>query len=152
MLKTVRNKLEKYSIKNVILKENDFLHMYDIPDSFADLILMYDVIHGNDLKTKLPVRFDYYHEAKRILKSDGILSIAPFECANLKDINGKRKKYSLEKLVSEIEENGYQFKEKIDGAIHFDYYHSEYHWKKCSDNMPFNYLEQGPVLNFYNKK
>ena len=152
MLKVVRDKLEKYNIKNVIPKENNFSNIPDISDNYADLILMYDVIFASDLKTKLPLRFGYYQEAKRILKPSGILSINLFEIGKTRDMCGKRKKYSTEKLIAEIEENGYKFKEKINGAIHFDYYHSEYHWKKCNGDMPFDYLEQGPVLNFYNKK
>lgn len=60
---------------------------------------------------------------------------------NVKSIHWK-------KLVAEIESCGFTFKEMVEGAIHFDYYHSPYHWKKLNDNMPFDYLENGPVLNF----
>jgi hypothetical protein len=36
----------------------------------------------------------------------------------------------------------------LTGAIHFDYYHSSYHWKKLNGDMAFDYLEVGPVMNF----
>jgi ubiquinone/menaquinone biosynthesis C-methylase UbiE len=92
--------------------------------------------------------FLFFEEAKRVLKPNGILSIAPFECDNLRDIGGKRKKYSIDMLIAEIESLGFQFHNRIDGAIHFDYYHSPYHWKKLNGNMSFDYLKKGPVINF----
>jgi len=146
MLKAVEEKIKQYNINNVRLLEADFTK--NIGDVSADLVLMYDVLHGNDLKTKLPLRFKYLEAAKRMLKINGVLSVAPFECAKLKDRNGKYKKYSIDKLTTEIEEIGFKFKESIDGAIHFGDYHSDYHWKKHNGDMPFSYLEQAPVLNF----
>ena len=146
MLKVIEEKIKQYNIANVRLLETDFTE--NIDDISADLVLMYDVLHGNDLKTKLPLRFKYLEAAKRMLKKNGILSVAPFECANLKDINGKYKKYSIDKLTAEIEDVGFKFKESIDGAIHFEHYHSHYHWKKLSGDMSFDYLEQTPALNF----
>ena len=148
MLKAVEKKIKQYDVTNIRLLEANFTENIGITDMSADLILMYDVLHGNDLKTKLPLRFKYLEAAKRMLKKNGILSIAPFECENLKDINGKYKKYSIDKLTTEIEEIGFKFVESIDGAIHFEHYHSPYHWKKLNGDMPFSYLERMPVLNF----
>jgi ubiquinone/menaquinone biosynthesis C-methylase UbiE len=112
---------------------------------------MYDLIHGNT-QDKTPIRFALFEEAKRILKPEGVLSIAPFECENLRDRNGKVRKYTHQKLIAEIEASGFLLAGSVDGAIHFDYYHNAYHWKKLNGDMSFDYLEKGPVLNFRNKK
>ena len=151
VLKVVKEKIEQYKISNIVVKHSDGSMLIPYPDNFADLVLMYDFIHGNTSE-KLPIRFSFFEQAKRVLKPSAILSIAPFECENLRDIDGKRKKYTLEKLISEIVSAGFQLTERIDGAIHFDYYHSAYHWKKLNGDMQFEYLEKGPVLNFSNVK
>lgn len=150
-IKAVKEKMKQYNVSNIIVKHSDGSMQIPYPDNFADIILMYDFIHGNT-SAKLPIRFSLFDEAKRVLKSSAILSIAPFECEYLRDLSGKRKKYTLTKLISEIESTGYRFMERVDGAIHFDYYHSAYHWKKLNGDMPFDYLEKGPVLNFMNVK
>lgn len=138
-------------IENIKLDHSDGSLVIPYSCGFADIVLLYDFIHGNT-QEKLPIRFKIFEEARRVLKPNGILSIAPFECKNLRDINGKSRKYTLEKLIAEIESSGFQFKESVDGAVHFDYYHSAYHWKKLNGNMPFEYLEKGVVLNFNNMR
>ncbi len=151
MLKFVREKIEKYGVANIVLQHADGSLKMDFPNNFADIILMYDLIHGNT-QDKMPIRFALFEEAKRVLKPGGILSIAPFECGNLRDRNGKSRKYTHPKMIAEIEASGFQFNGSVDGAVHFDYYHSAYHWKKLNGDMPFDYLEKGPVLNFSNIK
>lgn len=151
MKNTSQRKLKKADIENVNLNHSDGFFTFAYPNDYADIVLLYDFIHGNT-QEKRPIRFKLYEEAKRVLNPGGILSIAPFECANLRDVNGKKRKYTTEKLIEEIEASGYQFKESVDGAIHFDYYHSAYHWKKLNGDMPFEYLEKGMVLNFNNMK
>ena len=132
MIKIVQDKLKKHSITNVRLCEADGSLTIAFPDNFSDMILMYDFIHGNT-PDKLPIRFSFFEEARRVIKPNGILSITPFECENLRDIKGKRKKYSLEMLIAEIEDYGFHYHERIEGAIHFDYYHSPYHWKNLME-------------------
>ncbi len=151
MLEIVQSKTENHSITNVHLVKADGSPSIDFPDCYADMILMYDFIHGNT-QEKLPIRFEMFEQARRVLKPKGILSIAPFECEYLRDSSGKRKKYTLKKLISEVESCGFGYYESIDGAVHFDYYHSPYHWKKLNGDMPFDYLEVGPVINFYKQK
>ncbi|WP_024832907.1 class I SAM-dependent methyltransferase [Ruminiclostridium josui] len=151
MLEIVQTKIETHSITNVHLVKADGSLSIDFPDCYSDMILMYDFIHGNT-QEKLPIRFKMFEEARRVLKPKGILSIAPFECEYLRDSSGKRRKYSLGKLISEVENYGFRYYESIDGAVHFDYYHSPYHWKKLNGEMPFDYLEVGPVINFYKQK
>lgn len=110
--------------------------------------MMYDMIHGNDLKTKLPIRYALLKEAWRVLKEDGILSIAPFDCEYLRDPSGKRKKYSIHQLIQEIEESGFKLEAKHDGAIHFEKYHSPYQWKIHNDDLKFEDMEKGYIYNF----
>ena len=92
MLGHIQRKMEQYHVGNIILCEADVSSKCVFANDFADAILMYDLIHGNDLATKLPLRFRFFEEAHRILKPHGVLSVAPFECANLRDKTGKRKK------------------------------------------------------------
>jgi ubiquinone/menaquinone biosynthesis C-methylase UbiE len=146
-LKFVQDKVEKHGVTNVRLCQADGSLTIAFPDNFSDMILMYDFIHGNT-NEKLPIRFSFFEEAKRVLKPNGILSITVFECEKLRDLKGIRKKYSLEMLIAEIENCGFRYYNRIEGAIHFDYYHSPYHWQKLNGDMPFDYLEVGPVINF----
>jgi SAM-dependent methyltransferase len=96
----------------------------DFTNNFADLVIMNDFIHSNDVNTKMPIRFIFFEEAYRVLKNGGILSIAPFDCEFMRDRNGKKRKYSHEQIISEIENYGFDFLFKQAGAIHFEKYHS----------------------------
>jgi len=40
----------------------------EFEDCFVDAVLLFDVIHGNDLQTKMPIRFELFEEAYRVLK------------------------------------------------------------------------------------
>jgi len=150
LLKFIGEKAARFQINNIIPHHADFGEKTGFADHFADAILMYDVIHGNDPKSKLPCRFRYFEEAKRVLKPGGVLSIAPFHCASLKNAEGRRERYSRKKLIHEIEDCGYQFVETIDRAIHFEAYYSPYKWNKLGGDMPFDALERGVALNFRN--
>lgn len=147
MLQIIQDKMDRYSIPNIRLTQADGSLTMAFPNEFSDIILMYDLIHGNT-QDKLPIRLSLFEEAHRVLKPEGILSIAPFECEYLRDTMGKRKKYTLNKIISEVEKYGFRYIESLEGAIHFDYYHSAYHWKKLNGDMAFDYLEVGPVMNF----
>jgi ubiquinone/menaquinone biosynthesis C-methylase UbiE len=150
-IKAIKKEFDDYSIKNInIIQNNNGL--IEFKNDFADIILLYDMIHGNNLKTKMPVRFKLYEEAYRVLKNQGTLSIAPFgECNNLSDKNGKYKKYTKEKIFDEIADYGFCFSFEIDGAIHFEKYRSPYQWKKFNNDMKFEDVEKGPIWNFIKK-
>jgi len=148
-LKIVEEKIAKIGIANVKLLETDFIEGNAISGNYADVVLMYDLIHSNNKITKMPMRFDFIKAAKRILKPNAILSIAPFHCTYLKDINGKGTRYSLKKLINEIEEYGFTFNKRFTGAIHFVDYHKSSQWEKFNGDMPFEHLERGITLNFY---
>jgi ubiquinone/menaquinone biosynthesis C-methylase UbiE len=145
----VKNKINNYGINNIELILNKKEIKIPLENNFVDIVIFYDMIHGNNLQTKLPIRFDMYKEAYRVLKNNGILSIAPFsECNNMKDKNGKYKKYSKEKTIEEIQEYGFDYVSEITGAIHFEKSRSPYQWKKFKNNMQFNDIEKGPIWNF----
>lgn len=72
----------------------------------------------------MPIRYVLLKEAWRVLEEDGILLIAPFDCEYLRDSNGTREKYSIDKLIQEIEESCFNLESKHDGAVHFEKYHS----------------------------
>jgi ubiquinone/menaquinone biosynthesis C-methylase UbiE len=148
-IKILQNKIDNYGIKNIEIIENKKELIIPLKYNFADVVLYYDMIHGNDLQTKLPVRFGMYTEAKRVLKKNGILSIAPFsECNKMKDKNGKYKNYSKEKIIEEIKEYEFTYISEIEGAIHFEKSRSPYQWKKFNNNMQFEDIEKGPIWNF----
>ena len=148
-IKIVKNKIENYGINNIEIIINGKELKIPLENNFVDVLLYYDMIHGNNLQTKLPVRFDMFIEAYRVIKNNGILSIAPFsECNNMKDKNGKYKKYTKEKIIEEIQEYGFSYINEIDGAIHFEKSRSPHLWKKYNNNMQFEDIETGPIWNF----
>ena len=148
-LNIVKKKIQEYKITNVeIIKNGKELHI-PLKNETVDILLFYDMIHGNYLETKLPTRFDMYPEAYRTLKLNGILSIAPFhECDRMKDKQGRWKKYTKEKIIDELKNYGFEFVSEIDGGIHFENSRSPYLWKKFNNNMQFEDIEKGPIWNF----
>ena len=73
-LDIVRKKLIEYKITNVEIIQNEKKSITPLENEVADILLLYDIIHGCYIETKLPIRFDIYPEANRILKQNGILS------------------------------------------------------------------------------
>lgn len=151
-LKILKQRIASYAIVNVEVIKNNGEQKIDFDDDFADLIVMNDFIHGNDLKTKMPIRFAFFEEARRVLKNGGILSIAPFDCEYLRDKSGKKRKYTIDMIKLELAEFGFEFISKLDGSIHFEKYHSPYQWKIHNNDLKFEDLETGIILNFRNTK
>jgi ubiquinone/menaquinone biosynthesis C-methylase UbiE len=148
----VKKKITDYGLNCIEIIQNGKELTIPLKNDFVDILLYYDMIHGNNLQTKLPVRFDMYIEAYRVIKDNGILSIAPFcECNNMKDKNGKYKKYSKDKIIEEIQEYGFIYSSEVSGAIHFEKSRSPYQWKKFNNDMQFDDIETGPIWNFKKK-
>lgn len=147
-LKILKNKIDECKLNNVYIRKNNGELLIQLENKTVDFVIMYDFIHGNDIKTKLPIRYKMFKESWRVLKEGGILSIAPFDCEYLRDSNGKRKKYSIDQLIQEIEESGFELESKHDGAIHFEKYHSPYQWKIHNDNLKFEDMEKGYIYNY----
>ena len=148
-LSVLKKKIKDYSLQNITVIQNKGELSMEFEDCFVDAVLLFDVIHGNDLQTKMPIRFKLFEEAYRVLKPNGILSITPFnECNRMRDKTGKQRKYTKEQVIKEITEYGFELSSEIDNAIHFEMYHSAYQWKKHNDDLQFEDMETGAVWNF----
>jgi ubiquinone/menaquinone biosynthesis C-methylase UbiE len=151
-LAVLKKKIKDYSIQNITVIQNSNELSMGFQNCYADVVLLFDVIHGNDLQTKTPIRFKLFEEAHRILKPKGILSIAPFnECNRMRDKTGKQRKYTKEQVINEIVEYGFTLTSEVDGAIHFEMYHSAYQWKKHNDDLQFEDMETCVVWNFFKR-
>lgn len=148
-LTVLKKKISDYSLQNITVIQNKGEFSIEFENCFADVVLLFDMIHGNDLQTKMPVRFKLFEEAHRVLKPNGILSITPFnECNRMRDKTGKQRKYTKEQVIEEIAQYGFTLYSEVNNAIHFEMYHSMYQWKKHNDNLQFEDLETGAVWNF----
>jgi ubiquinone/menaquinone biosynthesis C-methylase UbiE len=146
-LKWIKTKMEMFDIQNIETIRTSGSWNIEFPVNSIDIVLLYDVIHAQDIHTKQTVRFQLYHEAQRILKQGGILSMLTFdsEKKKLSSQNKDRGKMTYQDIINEITEIGFTFSNKIDGAIHFDHYHSNYQRKK---GITFSELEKGSIYNF----
>jgi ubiquinone/menaquinone biosynthesis C-methylase UbiE len=148
-LAVLKKKINDYSRQNIKVVQNKGELNMEFEDCFADAILLFDIIHGSDLQTKMPIRFKLFEEAHRVLKPNGILAIAPFnECNRMRDKTGKQRKYTKEQVIKEISDYGFELSSEVDNAIHFEMYHSAYQWKKHNDDLQFEDMETGAVWNF----
>lgn len=148
-LAALKKKIKAYSIKNITVIRNNGEFSIEFENNFADAVLLFDFIHGNDIKTKMPIRFKLFEEAYRVLKPNGILSITPFnECNRMRDKTGKQRKYTEAQVINEIAEHGFTLISKTDNAIHFEMYHSAYQWKIHNNDLQFDDMETGSVWNF----
>ncbi|MBK1813018.1 class I SAM-dependent methyltransferase [Clostridium sp. YIM B02505] len=133
-------KLEE--LNNIELKMGNKDYSLDFEDDYFDMIMYYDILHGNGFH-----RFTLLEEAQRTLKKNGILSILPFHMSNFTDKDGKKKKYSYEKLVKEVEAYGFQVITSLSKiGIHFEKYHSPYYISK--GGITFDDLEKAEILTF----
>ena len=124
--KQIADKAKLLKLTNIkTIKTNGELN-FDLVDDFLDFIMCYDVLHYLNLHQ----RNILYKEIYRILQIDGILSIHPkhtignFPLMELRNV-------SVQELIDEIENYGFEFKGKIFGELSHD-----------------NYLEKGYILNF----
>ncbi|WBW96942.1 class I SAM-dependent methyltransferase [Oceanirhabdus sp. W0125-5] len=142
ILKFAEERISNRGISNIITVHSKERNTLDFEDDTMDIILLYDIMHGTSID-----RFEFLKEVHRVLKEDGILSILPFHLSNFRDAEGKKKKYSIKKLVQEICDLGFQLSSKIeDRGIHFEKYHSPHYIKK--GGIDFEDLERGTIVNF----
>jgi len=103
---------------------------FSFTDNFFDFVMLYDVLHYLNFQ----LRETLYQEIFRILKIDAILSVYP------KHIIGnfpmmEFRNVSLLELVAEIENNGFEFSQKI-----------------CEELSHDGHLEDGCIVNFRKKQ
>lgn len=156
--KTTYHRLMDTGITNVELVCANHLELNDIPDSSIDFLMIYDMIHTNPRKEVFPV-------IKRLIKKGGILSFLAFgeirirknpEGQLIKSNKGKNitDTYddALKQIHDEIMVSGFDLVNIIEnGGVHFDHFHSPYHWKKYGE-VRLETLERGNIYNFINNK
>lgn len=156
--KMTYNRLKDTNIANVEIVCANHLELNHIPDSSIDFLMIYDMIHMNP-------RIEVYPAIKRLLKKGGILSFLAFgEIRVQKDLTGKLIKsdkgknitdtydVALMKIHDEIMRRGFELVNIIEnGGVHFDHFHSPYHWKKYGE-VRLKTLERGNIYNFANYK
>ena len=102
---------------------------FNFVDNFFDFVMLYDVLHYLNFQRRKTL----YKEILRILKIEAILSVYPkhivgnFPMMELRSV-------SLLELIAEIENNGFEFKQKICGELSHD-----------------GHLEDGCIINFRKK-
>ena len=122
----------------------DYRHDFD--DDYFDLVIYADMFHGEEKTYNGLHRFVMIEEAKRTLKTGGILAVLPFHLSNFRDKNKKKCKYTYKKLIDEISEYGFKFIEKDLQGIHFEKVYSPYYQQK--GGVTFDSLERGKILVF----
>lgn len=156
--KTTYNRLMDAGITNVELVCANHLELNHIPDSSIDFLMIYDMIHTNP-------RIEVYPVIKRLLKKGGILSFLAFgeirirknpEGQLIKSDKGKNitdtYDAALMRIHDEINFNGFELVNIIEnGGVHFDHFHSPYHWKKYGE-VRLKTLERGNIYNYKNYK
>ncbi|WP_379138829.1 class I SAM-dependent methyltransferase [Paenibacillus sp. sgz500958] len=140
-LKTVAKVAQDEGLSNISVMTGDPEYRLNFESNSLDMIMYYDVLHGNGFH-----RFKLLDEAKRTLKSGGVLSILPFHLSNFRNRDGKKTVFTYKKLIDEVLEYGFIEVSTIPGGIHFEKYHSPYYLDK--GGVEFGNLERAEILNF----
>lgn len=139
-LKYVSKVAQDEGLSNIIVAAGNKDYSLNFSDNSFDMIMYYDILHGNGFH-----RFTLFEEAKRTLKSGGIMSILPFHLSNFRDREGKKKVYTYNKLIEEAKEYGFININEMPSGIHFEKYHSSYYIDK--GGVEFEDLERAEILN-----
>jgi len=128
VINQLMEKAELEGLKNIVPLYSQ--SKISLKDEYVDLILIYDVLHYNNLMERNKI----YDESYRVLKNGGLLSVYPKHCKldeplwNLSDTE-------LEDIIKEIEGAKFNFEGKF--------------YKKLIHNNGYN---MGYVLNFTKNK
>ncbi|WP_151733907.1 class I SAM-dependent methyltransferase [Paenibacillus tengchongensis] len=143
IIKHAGRRLDEAGLTNVELMNTNHLGLPDAVQNQIDFLMMYDVIHHSP-------RSELLETVVRCLKQDGILSFLAF-----KDLSGYKTslfEVFLKEVIEDIEASGFTLKSEIPlGGVHFDHFHSSYHWKRYGE-VRLASLERGTVYNFVNTK
>lgn len=145
-LKELKQKIEDEKLKNIELREGESDFHLEFEDTYFDVVLYYDLLHGGNGSHKKIL----LEEANRVLKPNATLSVLPFHLANFRDDEGNKKKYSYAQLIHEIEGYGFDLieGERIEG-LNFEKCHSSY--QKRKGKVELEELERAEILNFMKK-
>ncbi|OMF97266.1 class I SAM-dependent methyltransferase [Paenibacillus sp. FSL R7-0273] len=143
IIKHAEKRLDEAGIENVELMNTNHQGLPDTVQNQIDFLLMYDVIHHSP-------RSEMLETAAQCLKQGGILSFLAF-----KDLSGYKPSLfeeMLKEVIHDIEAAGFTLKSEIPfGGVHFDHFHSSYHWKRYGE-VRLASLERGTVYNFMKTK
>jgi len=125
-LKKLQQKAKVHNLTNIKIIKTSGQMKLPLQSECVDVILLYDVLHylKKDIRRKL------YHEAFRLLRRDGLLSVYPKHTFENDPIQEFRR-LSLSDVKHEIESSNFVFEQKQCGLISHD-----------------DGLNQGCVLNF----
>jgi len=125
-LKELQQKAKAHNLTNIKIIKTSGQMKLPLQSECVDVILLYDVLHylKKDIRRKL------YHEAFRLLRRDGLLSVYPKHILENDPIQEFRR-LSLSDVKHEIESSNFVFEQKHCGLISHD-----------------DGLNQGCVLNF----
>ncbi|MDF2544184.1 MAG: methylase involved in ubiquinone/menaquinone biosynthesis [Herbinix sp.] len=123
-----------------------------------DFIILYDVLHGGEWKDQTKEKVGILHS---LLKASGILSLALYSEIEHKvpekATPTKKGFYStvpipheeaIKPYIKLLEGCGVRLQSIVEnGGVHFDHFHSPYHWKKYGE-VRVNTLERRNIYNF----
>lgn len=139
IVKHAQKRLEEAGLQNVKLMNMDHQGLSEDLKERVDFLMMYDVIHHSP-------RSEMLETAVRCLKPGGIFSFLAF-----KDLSGYKSSLfeaALKEVIQDIEGFGFTLKSEVpSGGVHFDHFHSSYHWKRYGQ-VRLASLERGTVYNF----
>ena len=125
----IKNKGKLTKLDNIRTIDTKGKLNFDFKDNFFNFVMLYDVLHYLNFQRRKTL----YQEIFRILKTDAILSVHPkhtignFPLMELRNV-------TLKELIIEIENNGFEFRQKI-----------------CSELSHDGHLEDGCIINFRKK-
>ena len=144
--KEVGEKIKTRGLKNIILINKEVQNLQDFENDSLNLVVLFDVIHGGDGKTK----YMLFEESHRILKDGGCLSILPVHLSNWRDREGKKKTYSSKMIQTEVESFGFEYAGTCSQkGVHWEKCHTMYYIQKGT--ITFDALEKVDVMNFVKK-
>ncbi|MGL4697649.1 class I SAM-dependent methyltransferase [Enterococcus larvae] len=145
-LKWINEKEKMHILNNIKTIHTNSEATIDFPDNSLDVILLYDVIHIQDKKSKKSLASMLYKEAYRVLKRGGILSTLNFDSDIKKmTVENEDRRMTADDIARDIIDSGFSFSHAVDGGVHFDWYHSNYRLDKGLD---FSDLERGMIQNY----
>ena len=129
VLEGIRQEAEKRDVQNIIPTQPESGGGIPLENDSAGMVMIYDLIH--DLGGQ---KQHVLEECRRILKTGGILSIAPFHMGNRQIL----------KMAEEIEKNGFTLNNTQEKkALHFEMHKFLYNTLGTLEDV-----EKGTIYNF----
>lgn len=127
VLEAMKQEAEYRKCTNVIPVKTGSGIEIPFSDSFADAVLIYDLIHETD------IRQPFLKEAYRVLKTGGILSVLPFHMTD----------QEIRNMLGEVRDSGFETYNDAEGGIHFVLDKAS-----SSQREDISLLETGVIHNF----